>query len=182
MRSGDHKAYITIANNVAGKSNCIRRDVGAILVREGQVLATGWNGVSGEHRDCREAGCPRCINGGETGSGYDECICIHAEQHAIADAARRGVSTRDSILYVNLRPCLQCMAIAKVSGVREIFYSEDWTVPAKIERAYRTLSDQFYSFACIDELRGSGVTESQSGDQRSGSESSPPLSAEAKDI
>lgn len=165
MKSGDHNAFMTIANNVAGKSNCIRRDVGAILVREGQVLASGWNGVSGEHRDCRAAGCPRCINGGETGSGYEECICIHAEQHAIAEAARQGVSTRDSTLYVTLRPCLQCMAIAKACGVREILYSEDWTVPAKIERAYHTLSDQFDAFGRIDELKGSDPAEDHSESQ-----------------
>jgi dCMP deaminase len=175
MKSGDHKAFITIANNVAGKSSCIRRDVGAILVREGKVLATGWNGVSGEYKDCREAGCPRCINGGETGSSYEECICIHAEQHAIADAARRGVSTQDSTLYVNLRPCLQCMAIAKASGVREIFYSEDWTVPAKIERAYRILSDQFDSFVRISETNGSDPTKGHSETECAGSECNPPL-------
>jgi deoxycytidylate deaminase len=70
------------------------------------------------HKDCREAGCPRCINGGVTGSGYETCVCIHAEQRAIADAARRGVSTDNSVLYVNLRPCLQCLAIAKAAGIR----------------------------------------------------------------
>lgn len=158
MKPGDHKAFMAMANNVARRSNCVRRAVGALIVRQGQVVATGWNGVSESHRDCGEAGCPRCINGGDTGSGYETCICIHAEQRAVADAARRGISTKDSILYVNLRPCLQCLAIAKVSGVNEIYYAgQDWNYSDEIEKIYRTLSDQFDSFSCIAELQGSEV-------------------------
>jgi dCMP deaminase len=158
MQPGDHKAFMAMANDVARRSNCVRRAVGALIVRQGQVVAAGWNGVPESHRDCREAGCPRCINGGDTGSGYETCICIHAEQSAIADAARRGVSTRDSILYVNLRPCLQCLAIAMASGVREIFYTgEDWNYSDEIEKVYRTLCDQFDSFSRIAELQGSEV-------------------------
>ena len=147
-----------MANDVARRSNCVRRAVGALIVRQAQVVAAGWNGVSERHRDCREAGCPRCINGGDTGSGYETCICIHAEQSEIADAARRGVSTRDSILYVNLRPCLQCLAIAMASGVREIFYTgEDWNYSDEIEKVYHMLCDQFDSFSRITELQGSEV-------------------------
>lgn len=156
MQPSDHMAFMAIANNVASRSNCVRRAVGALIVRQGQVVATGWNGVSESHKDCREAGCPRCINGGDTGSGYETCICIHAEQRAIADAARRGVSTKDSILYVNLRPCLQCLAIARASGVREIFYAgENWTYSDEIEKVYRTLSAQLDSFVRIADLQGS---------------------------
>ena len=142
------------ANEVAGRSNCVRRAVGAIVVREEKVVSIGWNGVLESQTNCREAGCPRCINGGDTGSGYETCICIHAEQHAIADAARRGVSTIDSILYVNLRPCLQCLAIARAAGIRQIVYGEDWSYSPDIEKVYRTLSTQFDSFRRITDLVG----------------------------
>jgi len=141
-----HTVFMARANEVAHKSNCVRRAVGAVLVRLNQVIATGWNGVSENHADCRSAGCPRCINGGDTGSGYETCICIHAEQSAIADAARRGVTTKDSVLYVNLRPCLQCLTISRAAGVRDIFYGEDWTYSDEIEKVYRTLSSEFDSF------------------------------------
>src|SRR5579864_4346235 len=93
-----HKTFMAMASDAARRSNCVRRAVGAIIVRQGQVIAAGWNGVSVRHGDCRAAGCPRCINGGDTGSGYETYICIHAEQSAIADAARRGVVTDDSIM------------------------------------------------------------------------------------
>jgi dCMP deaminase len=156
MQSDDHKAFIAMANDVARRSNCVRRAVGAIIVGQGQVVAAGWNGVPTSHGDCRAAGCPRCINGGDTGSGYETCICIHAEQSAIADAARRGVSTKDSTMYVNLRPCLQCLAIAVASGVRQIFYAgKDWNYPTEIEEIYRKLSNQFNSFRRIGELQKS---------------------------
>jgi dCMP deaminase len=145
----DDARLMEMANDAARKSNCIRRGVGTVIVRNGEVLATGWNGVSEVYRDCAEAGCPRCINGGVTGSGYEQCICIHAEQRAIADAAARGVSTRDSVLYVNLRPCLQCLAIARAAGVRGIVFDEDWTYPEGFERTYRALADEFDFFGPV---------------------------------
>ncbi|SRR6266478_1917416 len=156
MQRRDHELFMTMANSLAHRSNCVRRLVGAVIVRQGHVVAEGWNGVSESHVDCRAAGCPRCINGGDTGSGYETCICIHAEQRAIADAARRGISTDHSVLYVNLRPCLQCLVIAKASGVREIFYSGDeWTYPDEIEQIYHALCEQFDSFTRTNEREGS---------------------------
>ena len=149
----DHRSFMAMADNVARRSNCIRRAVGAVIVRQGQVIAAGWNGVSKDYRDCRNAGCPRCIEGGDTGSGYETCICIHAEQCAIADAAKRGVNTNDSIMYVNLRPCLQCLAIAKASGVREIYYGgEHWNYSDEVEKVYRTLAEQFDCFVHFGEV------------------------------
>lgn len=151
MKPNDHKLFMTLASEAAQRSNCIRRGVGAVLVHRGQMLSTGWNGVADSHRDCRAAGCPRCINGGTTGSGYETCICIHAEQHAIADAARRGVSTGGSTLYVNLRPCLQCLAIAAAAGVREVFYDEDWSYSEETETVYQALANRFESFSRFTE-------------------------------
>lgn len=147
----EHRSFIALANQEARRSNCVRRAVGALLVRDGVVIGQGWNGVPDRYRDCRAAGCPRCINGGETGSGYETCICIHAEQHSIADAARRGVETEGSTLYVNLRPCLQCLAISRAAGVRKIFYGgKTWTYPAELEAVYIKLARDFDEFGHID--------------------------------
>src|SRR5947209_18300751 len=158
MERVDHSAFITMAEDVARKSNCIRRAVGAIIVRKGQAISTGWNGLPNSSGNCREGGCPRCINGGDTGSGYETCMCIHAEQHSIADAARRGVSTEDSTMYVNLRPCLQCLAIAKASGVRRIFFhGEDWKYRKEVEAVYQIFAAQFEAFGSVDVKHGSAI-------------------------
>lgn len=138
------------AHKIAERSNCIRRSVGAVIVLAGDVISTGWNGVSSHFRSCREAGCPRCIAGGETGTGYESCICIHAEQMAIGDAAARGVATKGATLYVNLRPCLQCLAIIRTAGIREVFFDEDWVYATQFERVYQ----QFVAgFDCFRQLR-----------------------------
>ena len=149
-----HSNFMAQANDIARRSTCVRRPVGAIIVRRGTVISRGWNGILQGYKDCREAECPRCIKGGDTGIGYETCICIHAEQHAIADAARRGVSTRESALYVNLRPCLQCLAIAEAARIREIFYGEGWKYSDQVEKIYRILSERFDSFSRVAELRG----------------------------
>jgi dCMP deaminase len=154
-KPAEHTVFMAGADSAATRSNCVRRSVGAVIVCDGQIVARGWNGVSEHLKNCREAGCPRCITGGITGSGYETCICIHAEQHAIADAARRGVSTEGCTLYVNLRPCLQCLAIAKASGVRRIFFhGEVWEYPEEIEAVYGGLAGQFEAFGRVDEEVG----------------------------
>lgn len=155
MTSTDQEKFMATAREVARRSNCVRRSVGAILVQQGRTISTGWNGVSEAHANCREAGCPRCIAGGDTGSGYETCICIHAEQRAIADAARRGVNTDDSDLYVNLRPCLQCLAIARAAGVRRIYFDENWTYPEEVEAVYATLTAEFDTFQQVGEKQDS---------------------------
>lgn len=151
MARADHSAFMRIAEDVASMSNCIRRSVGAVIVRKGQVVSKGWNGLPDTSGNCRDGGCPRCINGGDTGSGYENCICIHAEQHAIADAAIRGISTNNSTMYVNLRPCMQCLAIAKASGVRRILFGGvDWKYPEEIEAVYTKLAGEFEVFGRVD--------------------------------
>jgi dCMP deaminase len=147
-----HSQYLAEAIVVASRANCIRRTVGALIVRDGCVIARGWNGVFGTFKDCREAGCPRCIAGGSTGSGYATCVCIHAEQSAIADAARRGISADGSTIYVTLRPCLQCMAIALAAGIMHLYYATNVLFTPDIEAAYATLSSQFKSFGSALDL------------------------------
>lgn len=157
MRSVAHPSdyFMQLARRAALNSNCIRRSVGAVIVVDNEVVASGWNGVEGRSGSCREAGCPRCIEGGLTGSGYERCICIHAEQKAIAAAAAAGSSTEGAALYVNLRPCLQCLGIMKAAGIKAVYFDEDWTYSDDLERLYRAMSRQFeyyghYKRALID--------------------------------
>ena len=126
--------------------------MGAAVVRNDQVLITGWNGVSATYQDCREAGCPRCIEGGQTGSGYDSCICIHAEQHAIASAAAKGISTAGATVYVNLRPCLSCLRMLASAGIDGIIFKENWTYTETLETYYKELAAKFSRFKPINEF------------------------------
>jgi dCMP deaminase len=141
-----HLTFMQAAEEAALKSNCVRRNVGAVIVRNGRILSSGWNGVSEMYSDCRAAGCPRCIQGGKTGSGYELCVCLHAEQRAIGDAASRGINTSGSALYVNLRPCLQCLSVIRAAGIKEVFFDEDWSYSAPFEAIYQALTREFQFF------------------------------------
>jgi dCMP deaminase len=141
-----HGQYMALASDVAQNSNCIRRAVGAIIVRDEEILAAGCNGVSETYDDCRAEGCPRCINAGIASAEHHECICRHAEQSAIADAAARGVNTRGSHIYVTRRPCFQCLAISRAAGVSGIFFAEPWTYPEELERKYMARAAEFDIF------------------------------------
>ena len=145
-----HERYMALASDVAQKSNCIRRAVGAIIVRDDEILSTGCNGVSESYDDCRAEGCPRCLNAGTADADYRECICRHAEQTAIADAAARGVNTRDSLIYVTRRPCFQCLAISRSAGIRAIFFAEPWAYPEELERKYIARAAEFEIFEHLE--------------------------------
>lgn len=141
-----HPDYMFLAEEAGSKSNCARRNVGAVLVRKGRILTTASNGVARRFRNCLVAGCPRCKRGGNVGTGYDSCICIHAEQMALAKAAEKGKSVRGATLYVNLRPCLSCLNLAIAAGVTKIVYKEDWSYDRELEMQYKKLSRRLSAF------------------------------------
>jgi len=145
QRKSDSK-YIALTDSVAAKSNCSRRNVGALLVKDRQVIGAAYNGVARKYRSCLVAGCPRCKQGGDVGTGYDSCICLHAEQMVLAEAAREGQSVRGATLYVNLRPCLACLNLAVAAGIRKIVYKEDWSYDHQLELQYKRLSRRLSSF------------------------------------
>jgi dCMP deaminase len=142
----DIQAFLEAAQRVAGKSNCASRHVGAVVVSKGKIIAEGFNGVSSRFSDCLSAGCERCRKGGALGVAYDNCICIHAEQRAIAAAAAQGVSTSGASLVLTLRPCLQCLLLVYAAEIRQIRYLQDWSYPDAREASYRVLADRFEAF------------------------------------
>jgi dCMP deaminase len=146
-----HSECFDFARQASRKSNCSSRQVGAVIVSRGVVLAEGFNGVSSRFSNCIVAGCKRCATGGVTGVGYDNCICIHAEQRAVATAAAKGTAVSGSVLYVTLRPCLQCLLLAYAAGIREIRYLQDWQYPDDREESYRTLAARFDAFEQFDQ-------------------------------
>jgi dCMP deaminase len=135
-----------LAEELSGRSNCARKAVGAVVARNGKVLAEGWNGVDRKFTTCKDAGCPRCITGGDVGVGYDLCICIHAEQRAIATAALRGISVDGATAFLTLRPCFGCLVLMRQAGIRQVFFKATWAYRGEVEGVYERLASEFDTF------------------------------------
>jgi len=118
--------FLQIADLVASRSTCLRRKVGAILVRDKRILATGYNGAPQGLPHCLDIGCLREKLGIPSGQRHELCRGIHAEQNVIIQAARYGVSTIGSTLYCTTHPCIICTKMLINSGVREIYCREGY--------------------------------------------------------
>jgi dCMP deaminase len=118
--------FMNIAKVVASRSNCMKRKVAAIIVRDKRVISTGYNGTPRGTRNCNEGGCPRCNGLAASGTALDECLCSHGEENAIVQASYHGVSLKDAIIYSTFAPCLQCAKMIINSGIREVIYNMDY--------------------------------------------------------
>jgi dCMP deaminase len=118
--------FMNIAKVVAMRSNCMKRKVAAIIVKDKRVISTGYNGTPRGARNCNEGGCSRCNSMAESGTALDECLCCHGEENAITQAAYHGTSLKGSTLYTTLAPCLQCTKMIINSGIVEVVYNQDY--------------------------------------------------------
>jgi dCMP deaminase len=118
--------FMNIAKVVASRSNCIKRKVAAIIVKDKRVISTGYNGTPRGTRNCNEGGCPRCNSLAVSGTALEECLCSHGEENAIVQASYHGVSLKDAIIYTTFAPCLQCAKMIINSGIREVVYNMDY--------------------------------------------------------
>jgi dCMP deaminase len=118
--------FMDIAKVVSSRSNCMKRKVAAIIVRDKRVISTGYNGTPRGTRNCNEGGCPRCNNMAVSGTNLDECLCSHGEENAIVQASYHGVSLKDAIIYTTFAPCLMCAKMIINSGIREVIYNMDY--------------------------------------------------------
>jgi dCMP deaminase len=115
-----------IAVMVATRSTCLRRQVGAVIVRDKRILATGYNGAPAGLRHCGEIGCVRERLKVASGERHELCRAIHAEQNAIIQASSSGVSLRDSVMYTTHHPCVLCSKIIINAGIRRVMYSQGY--------------------------------------------------------
>jgi dCMP deaminase len=113
-----------MASLVASRSTCLRRHVGAILVRDRRILASGYNGAPQKLDHCLDVGCLRAELGIPSGQRHELCRGIHAEQNAIIQAALFGVSTQDSVLYCTTKPCIICTKMLINAGVKRFVVGE----------------------------------------------------------
>ena len=118
--------FMDIARLVASRSSCLRRQVGAILVKDKNILATGYNGTPSGIAHCSETGCLRDKLGVPSGERHELCRGLHAEQNAIIQAAKHGVNIAGATLFCTFSPCIICAKMLINAGVKKIIYVEGY--------------------------------------------------------
>ena len=118
--------FMNIAQVVATRSNCSRRQVAAVVVADRRIVSTGYNGTPRGVRNCFDGGCPRCSGTAPSGASLEECLCVHAEQNAICQAAYYCIRLSGATIYVTLSPCLTCAKLIINAGIREVVYGGEY--------------------------------------------------------
>jgi len=115
-----------IARLVSSRSTCLRRQVGALLVKDKNILTTGYNGTPSGITHCESVGCLRQQLGVPSGERHELCRGLHAEQNAIIQAARHGVNIDGATLYCTNSPCIICSKMLINAGIRIIIYLDGY--------------------------------------------------------
>ena len=114
--------FMKVAEDIATRSTCLRRQVGAVLVKDNRIIATGYNGAPDGMQHCLEIGCLREQQNIPSGKNIELCRAVHAEQNALMQAAKHGGSVNGAKLYVTTYPCVTCAKLLIQAGVNEIVY------------------------------------------------------------
>lgn len=145
--SWDHY-FMTLASLAARRSNCMRRQVGCVLVRSHRVISTGYNGTPRHLTNCTSGGCPRCNNsqGNSGGQSLSTCLCIHAEENALLEAGRDRVGG-GAVLYCNTCPCLTCSIKIVQVGIAEVVFSQSYYMDEEAARIFREAGVKLRQFS-----------------------------------
>lgn len=125
-RPSNDEYFMEMAQLVSSRSTCMRRRVGAVIVKEKRVLSTGYNGSPKGTKHCEELGCIRVKMNVPSGTRHELCRGVHAEQNAVTQAAYFGVSVDGATIYTTTYPCSMCAKILINAGIKEIVYSEGY--------------------------------------------------------
>lgn len=136
--------FMDITQLVARRSTCLRRSVGAVIVKNKRILTTGYNGAPSNIKHCMEAGCLREDMNVASGERHELCRGIHAEQNAIIQAAFHGVSIKDAALFCTNQPCSICAKMIINSGIKKIYYLAGYA---------DTLSQEMFKEAAIEIIK-----------------------------
>ncbi len=120
------KYFIDITRLVATRSTCLRRGVGALLVKDRNILATGYNGAPSGISHCSKTGCLREQLNVPSGERHELCRGLHAEQNAIIQAARHGINIDGATLYCTTMPCVICTKMLINAGIKRVVYYEGY--------------------------------------------------------
>lgn len=151
LRPGWDTYFMALASLAAQRSNCMKRRVGCVLVREKRVISTGYNGTPRGLRNCGEGGCGRCNDGEGSGHGLATCLCIHAEENALLEAGRERIR-EGAILYCDTCPCLTCSIKITQVGISEVVYSQGYSMDGDTAAVFREAGvklRQFVPVSCV---------------------------------
>lgn len=118
--------FMDIARLVAKRSSCLRRQVGAVIVKHKNILATGYNGTPSGITHCSETGCLREQLKIPSGERHELCRGLHAEQNVIVQAAKHGINIEGATLYCTNSPCIICSKMIINAGIKEIVYLDGY--------------------------------------------------------
>ncbi len=122
MRPSWDEYFMEMAEVVKTRATCLRRQVGAVVVKDKRILASGYNGAPSGIKHCEETGCLRSQMNIPSGERHELCRGIHAEQNAIIQAAYHGVKIQGATLYVTLQPCILCTKIIINAGIDKLVF------------------------------------------------------------
>ena len=134
MRVSWDEYFMEIAEIVKTRSTCIRRQIGAVIVKDNRIITTGYNGAPSGCRHCTEIGsCYRQEHNIPSGERHELCRALHAEQNAIIQAARIGNTTDGATIYVTNQPCVICAKMCINAGIKRIAYKDSYPDPLAVE-------------------------------------------------
>ena len=126
--------FMEIAEIVKTRSTCLRRQVGAVIVKDNRIITTGYNGAPSGLKHCTEiGGCERARLNIPSGQRHELCRALHAEQNAIIQAAKIGVSTEGATIYITLQPCVICAKMLVNAGIQRIVFKGEY--PDELSKA-----------------------------------------------
>ncbi|WP_425807872.1 deoxycytidylate deaminase [Desulfitobacterium sp. Sab5] len=118
--------FMKMAQVVSERSTCLRRQVGAVIVKDKQILSTGYNGSPTGLKHCAEAGCLRQQLKIPSGERTEICRAVHAEQNALVQAAKHGVEIAEADIYTTFEPCVLCTKMIINAGIKRVIYANPY--------------------------------------------------------
>jgi deoxycytidylate deaminase len=130
--------YMRVAYRVRERADCLGTEIGAVIVSGDRIISTGVNGTPSDYESCHAGGCVRCLDSRLAGAGLDEhvvdkshvpgaaldhCICVHAEENALASAARFGIRVEEATIYTTSEPCMSCLRKCHQAGIARVVYA-----------------------------------------------------------
>jgi dCMP deaminase len=139
--------FMQVADVVSRRSTCIRRNIGAVIVKDKRILSTGYNGAPSGLPHCTQIGCLRKELGVPSGERTEICRGLHAEQNALIQAAKYGISVEGSTIYSTAEPCSMCAKMLINAGITRVVYRDPYPdeLSRKLFKESKMIVEQYTS-------------------------------------